>query len=82
MFSIVGENEEVSIKEVADTIVAAMDFKGEYKFDTTKADGQYRKPATNEKLMRQIGEFKFTPFNEALKQSVDWFIYNYNNLRK
>lgn len=78
----VGENEEVSIKQVADAIVDAVGFDGEYVFDTTKADGQYRKPASNDKLMGCIGGFEFTPFTEALKESVEWFVRNYDTLRK
>ena len=26
-------------------------------------------------------EFKFTPFEKGLKDTVDWFINNYNNAR-
>jgi GDP-L-fucose synthase len=79
----VGENEEMSIKQVADAVVRSMEFKGDYtvrdillfyvlllnfhheKFDTTQADGQYRKPASNKKLLSLIGEFSFTPFDEG-----------------
>jgi hypothetical protein len=58
------------------------------QFDTTKSDGQYRKPVSNERLMRLMHqssqdneEFKFTPFAEGLKESVDWFIENYHQAR-
>jgi GDP-L-fucose synthase len=61
----VGEDEEVSIKDVTDAIVKAMDFKGEYSFDTAKADGQFRKPASNKKLLSLIGDFQFTPFEKG-----------------
>lgn len=70
----VAENEEVSIKEVADAIVEALNFEGEYSFDISKSDGQYRKPASNDKLMSLLPDFKFTPFRQAVKESVDWFI--------
>jgi hypothetical protein len=36
-----------------------------YKFDTTRADGQFRKPASNKKLLDRIGGFQFTPFEEG-----------------
>lgn len=61
----VGEDEEVSIKQVADSIVKALDFKGEYTFDTSRADGQFRKPASNKKLLDLIGGFQFTPFEQG-----------------
>lgn len=77
----VGENEEVSIKDVADAIVKAVGFEGEYSFDTSKADGQFRKPATNAKLINAMGGFEFTPFNQALEESVQWFLQNYETAR-
>ncbi|KZT01361.1 NAD(P)-binding protein [Laetiporus sulphureus 93-53] len=77
----VGEDEEVSIKEVADAIVKAMDYKGEYTFDTTRADGQFRKPASNKKLLSLIGDFQFTPFDKALNDTVKWFNENYDSAR-
>jgi len=77
----VGEDEEVSIKEVTDAIVKAIGFQGQYTFDTTRADGQFRKPASNKKLLSLIGEFQFTPFSEALDLTVKWFINNYANAR-
>jgi len=77
----VGEDEEVSIKEVADAIVKAVGFTGEYKFDTSRADGQFRKPASNAKLLKLIGGFEFTPFEKALDETVQWFLSNYANAR-
>ncbi|KAJ7792641.1 hypothetical protein B0H14DRAFT_2930027 [Mycena olivaceomarginata] len=77
----VGEEEEVSIKEIADAIVKAVGFEGHYSFDTTKADGQFRKPASNKKLLDRIGSFQFTPFEQALDISVKWFIENYDTAR-
>ncbi|KAJ6463945.1 hypothetical protein C8R45DRAFT_840545 [Mycena sanguinolenta] len=77
----VGEDEEVSIKEVTDAIVKAMAFEGHYSFDTTKADGQFRKPASNKKLLERMGSFQFTPFEQALDISVKWFVENYDTAR-
>ncbi|KAJ6464139.1 hypothetical protein C8R47DRAFT_1156519 [Mycena vitilis] len=77
----VGEDEEVSIKEVTDAIVKAVGFEGHYSFDTTKADGQFRKPASNKKLLERMGGFQFTPFEQALAISVKWFVENYDTAR-
>ncbi|GLB39755.1 putative GDP-mannose 4,6 dehydratase [Lyophyllum shimeji] len=77
----VGEEEEVSIKQVADAIVKAVGFEGDYSFDTTRADGQFRKPASNKKLLDLIGPFQFTPFEHALEFTVKWFLENYENAR-
>jgi len=77
----VAEDDEVSIKSVADGIVKAMGFEGEYRFDTTRADGQFRKRASNEKLIKLMGGFEFTPFDLALDSTVKWFVENYNTAR-
>merc|ERR1711881_265219 len=65
--------DEISIKDVAQAVNDAVGVPGEMKFDTTKADGQFKKTADNAKLRKALPEFKFTPFSEGIKESVDWF---------
>jgi len=77
----VGEEDEVSIKQVADAIVKAVGFTGDYQFDSTKADGQFKKTASNAKLRKYLPDFQFTPFEEALDDSVKWFVNNYDSAR-
>ncbi|GFT62060.1 GDP-L-fucose synthase [Trichonephila clavipes] len=78
----VDEDQEVSIKNAALTVAEAFDFEGEIIFDATKSDGQYKKTASNEKLRKYKPDFVFTPFKEAVKETVDWFIANYETARK
>jgi len=78
----VSEADEISIKDVVDTVVEAMDFKGEVLWDTTKADGQYKKTASNHKLMSLNPNFNFTPFKDGIKETVEWFNKNYESARK
>jgi hypothetical protein len=87
----VPEEQEISIKDVADAIVQATGFKGEVVVSPTtrqaehipplsrdpradiaqsKADGQFRKPASNAKLVKLMKEsgsepFEFTPFQQG-----------------
>jgi len=77
----VGEEDEVAIKDVAGYIAEAMDFKGNVVFDTSKADGQFKKTANNAKL-RGLNDFQFTPMKEGIKQACDWFVANYETCRK
>jgi GDP-L-fucose synthase len=51
------------------------------QFDATRADGQFRKPASNAKLLSLIGDFQFTPFDQALDETVKWFLQNYDTAR-
>ncbi|CAL9695480.1 unnamed protein product [Knipowitschia caucasica] len=78
----VGEEDEVSIKEAAEAVVQSLDFKGEVVYDTNKSDGQFKKTASNAKLCRYQPNFKFTPFKQALKETCDWFVKNYDTARK
>jgi len=65
----VGEEDEISIADVATYITEAMEFKGKLIFDTTKADGQFKKTASNLKLKSLYPDLKFTPFKEGLYYS-------------
>jgi len=59
-----------------------MDFQGEIRFDTTKADGQFKKTASNRKLRTLLPDFEFTNFEEGIQQTVQWFAANYDSARK
>ena len=59
-----------------------MIFSGEIKYLTDKADGQYKKTASNAKLRRYLPEFKFTPLDVALKDTVQWYEKNYDTARR
>ncbi|KAM8822300.1 LOW QUALITY PROTEIN: GDP-L-fucose synthase-like [Synchiropus picturatus] len=78
----VGEEEEVSIREAAEAVVEALDFSGPVLFDGSRADGQFKKTASNAKLRRYRPDFAFTPFSRALKETCDWFVANYDSARK
>jgi len=79
----VDEAAEVPIKDVAYMIADAMQFPHDrVKFDTTKADGQFKKTASNKKLRTLHPDFEFTPMADALKSTVSWFVDNYDSVRK
>lgn len=76
------EADEVSIKDVAMMILEAFDFKGEVKFLTDKADGQFKKTASNAKLRKYLPDFQFVATRQAIKDTVDWYIANYDSARR
>jgi len=78
----VDESDEISIAEVAKLVLEAFDFKGNVVYLTDKADGQYKKTASNAKLRKLLPDFKFTPINEAIEATVKWFNDNYDVARK
>ena len=75
-------SDEISIIDLVDLLVKEFNFKGKVIFDSTKPDGQYRKPSDNSKLKSYLPDFKFTPIEEGIKETVKWFIKNYENSRK
>ncbi|KAF4525403.1 hypothetical protein B566_EDAN004146 [Ephemera danica] len=77
----VDESDEVSIRRLAEMIASACNFKGKLEFDLSQADGQYKKTASNAKLRALLPDFKFTPFPEALKQTVHWYTENWQQAR-
>lgn len=78
----VDESDEVPIEAVARAIAKAFDFKGRIDFDATKADGQYKKTASNKKLRSLRPDFQFTKFDEAIEKTVNWFVNNQSIARK
>lgn len=79
---ILSTSEEVSISDVVGIIVELMNFKGNVIFDSSKPDGQFRKPSDNSKIKHYLPNFKFTPLYEGLKETIFWFENNYNSVRK
>ena len=79
---ILSTSEEISIRELVETIAKAMDYRGKIIFDSTKPDGQYRKPTSNRKLMSFLPKYKFTSLENGINRTVDWFVNNYRSCRK
>ena len=78
----VKETDEVSIEDVARMIAREFNYEDNIIFDTSYSDGQFKKTADNTKLMNLIGNFNFIDINLGIKQSVEWFIDNFDNCRK
>jgi GDP-L-fucose synthase len=79
---ILSTSEEMSINDVVGIIVELMNFKGDVIFDSSKPDGQFRKPSDNSKIKNYLPKFEFTPLYTGLKETIEYFEKNYNLLRK
>jgi len=79
---ILSTSEEISINEVVGMIVELMNFKGDVIFDSSKPDGQFRKPSDNSKIKHYLPKFEFTPLYSGLKETIEYFEKNYNLVRK
>ncbi len=72
---------EVSIRELTEVVAKKMKFKGNLIFDSSKPDGQFRKPSDTTKLKSCLPDFNWTPLEEGIERTVDWFQSNYPNVR-
>jgi GDP-L-fucose synthase len=71
----VGMGKELSIREVAETIVRVVGFEGELVFDTDKPDGMPRKLLDAARLS-QLGQSSATSLEDGLRQTYAWFLEN------
>ena len=58
-----------------------MGCEGEVIFDSSKPDGQFRKPSDNSKLKKYLPDYKFTSFEDGIKKTIDWFKNKYPNVK-
>ena len=72
---------ETSIKDLVEMVVKKLDFSGELVFDSSKPDGQFRKPSDVSKFLRYFPDFSFTSLETGIEKTVEWFIANYPNVR-
>ena len=76
-----GTGVEVSIKDLAVKICEIVGFNGELVFDTSKPDGTPRK-VLDVKKINELGWQSKTNLENGLKISFEWFLNNYNYIRK
>ena len=79
---ILSPKKEYSIKEVAENIKEAFNYRKEITLETQYSNGQYRKNVSNQKLLSLFPEFKFTSLEYGIRETISWFINNYNTCRR
>lgn len=79
---ILSASHELSIGEVAQAVAIALGFTGKLVFDTSQADGQFKKTVSNQKLERYLPNFEFTDIACGLAVTVRWFVENFQEARK
>lgn len=76
----IGVGEDVSIKELAETVQRVVGFKGELKFDTTKPDGTPRKLVDTTKI-NQLGWKADVKLEDGISLAYEWFLNNTETLK-
>lgn len=73
----IGTGEEVSIRQLAETIKEVIGFEGELVFNTNMPDGTPRKLTTVDKL-HSLGWKHQVSLKEGIQLAYDWYLANYN----
>jgi len=69
---------EYSILEITNQICKSFEINEEIEFDLNKPMGQFKKPA----ITNAPDNFEFTDVETGIKNTTDWFIKNFDTLRK
>jgi GDP-L-fucose synthase len=73
---------EISIKELVNKIVKEFNFKGSIVYDSNFSEGQHKKTVDDSELLKYIPDFKFTQLDTGLKETIKYFVKNYNTVRR
>lgn len=78
----IGFPKERSISSVVNLVCEYLGYDGELIWDTKKPSGQFRKPSCNKKFIDSgWNNSSYTDFEVGLKNTCNWFINNYPNIR-
>ncbi|MDZ4063369.1 MAG: GDP-mannose 4,6-dehydratase, partial [Coriobacteriia bacterium] len=69
----IGSGMEISIRELAETIAAAVGYDGEIVWDTTKPNGQPRRMLDVSRAEERFGFRATMPFNEGIRRTIEWW---------
>lgn len=70
----IGSAFEISIKDLAETIAAAVGFAGELRWDTTKPNGQPRRKLDVSRAEEAFGFRSHVTFADGLRETVQWYL--------
>jgi len=79
---IISTSQEYSIKQVVNLIVDIIGFNGKVIWNTSKPEGQHRKPTDTTRIKSIIGNYEFAPLERGLEETISYFIENYDKARK
>jgi GDP-L-fucose synthase len=74
---------EYSIRQIVELVADSFEIpRDRIVFDTSFADGQRRKTSSGARMKEILPDMPFIGIEEGISQSVEWFVDNFDNLRK
>jgi GDP-L-fucose synthase len=69
----IAQNDGWSVRQLVDELVRAIGFDGEVVWDRAKPDGAPRKVMDDALFRKAFPDFRFTPFREGLKKTIEFY---------
>jgi GDP-L-fucose synthase len=69
----IGAGREIRIKDLVEKIAELTGFTGQIRWDPSKPDGQPRRCLDVSRARKYFGFEAQTPFDEGLRQTIDWY---------
>ncbi len=70
----------ITIRELVTLIAQTMKFEGQIIFNRSKPEGELIRVMKSNRFYQFFPKFSFTPLEEGLKTTIDWFCLNYQNI--
>ena len=77
----IGNTGQISIGDLAKMIADISEFDGQIQFDTSRPEGQYQKPSSNDKLRSLGWNGEYTPLRKGLSETIHHFQKVYPRVR-
>lgn len=71
-----GTGDEITIRDLAETIVRVTGFQGRLAWDPSKPDGQPKRRLDTSRAEERFGFRASTPFEDGLRETVEWYRAN------
>ncbi|NIS83331.1 MAG: NAD-dependent epimerase/dehydratase family protein [Anaerolineales bacterium] len=75
-----GSGQEISIKDLAETIAELTGFQGKLHWDTSKPNGQPRRVLDTSRAEQLFGFKAQMPFEDGLRRTIDWYRRHRKNI--
>jgi len=68
-----GSGREISIRDLANTIAGLMGYRGSFRYDTSKPNGQPRRGLDVSRAKKSLGWTARTSLEDGLRRTIDWW---------